>query len=296
MLQRLGLEEGEAIVHRWVNKAIEKAQGKVEARNFDIRKNLLKFDDVMNDQRKAIFAQRREIMEADDLAETVRDMRHDVIADLVTKHVPPRAYADQWDVKGLREQVRAFFALDLPVEQWAAEEGADDETLRDRLTAAADEAAARKVADMGPDIARQIEKAVLLQTVDQMWREHLVTLDALRSVIGLRGYGQRDPLNEYKSEAFSLFESLLSRLRAEVTGQLSHVRLAPPAPPPQPALAPEPVRELAMADAGPEMALADRGLAPGVDPADPATWGRTGRNDPCPCGSGKKYKHCHGGF
>jgi preprotein translocase subunit SecA len=149
---------------------------------------------------------------------------------------------------------------------------------------------------MGPDIARQIEKAVLLQTVDQMWREHLVTLDALRSVIGLRGYGQRDPLNEYKSEAFALFESLLSRLRAEVTGQLSHVRLAPPPPPPQPAPAPEPVRELAMAGAEPEMALAGRGLAPGVDPADPATWGRTGRNDPCPCGSGRKYKHCHGGF
>ena len=293
MLQRLGLEEGEAIVHRWVNKAIEKAQGKVEARNFDIRKNLLKFDDVMNDQRKAIFGQRREIMEADDLSETIRDMRHDVIADLVHKHIPPRAYADQWDVQGLREEVSRYFARDLPVEDWAAEEGVDDEAIRERLQAETDKAAAQKVAEMGPDIARQIEKAVLLQTVDKEWREHLVTLDHLRSVVGLRGYGQRDPLNEYKSEAFSLFEALLARLRVEVTGQLSHVRLAAP-PPPQPAQ-PDP-RELAMAGAGMAagMANSDRPLPQGVDPANPATWGAVGRNEACPCGSGRKFKHCHG--
>ncbi len=293
MLQRLGLQEGEAIVHRWVNKAIEKAQGKVEARNFDIRKNLLKFDDVMNDQRKAIFAQRREVMEAADLAETIRDMRHDVVGDLVAKHIPPRAYADQWDMKGLREQVARNFGLDLPLDQWAAEEGVDDETIRERLYEATDKAAAQRAAEMGPAIARQVEKAVLLQTLDKEWREHLVTLDHLRSVIGLRGYGQRDPLNEYKSEAFALFEALLSRLRGEVTTQLAHLRLAAPA---EPAPAPAP-REMAMAGADfgdGELALMDRPAPAGVDPTDPATWGRVGRNDACPCGSGRKFKYCHG--
>jgi preprotein translocase subunit SecA len=292
MLKRLGLEEGEAIVHSWVNKAIERAQGKVEARNFDIRKNLLKFDDVMNDQRKAVFAQRREIMEATDLSETVRDMRHDVVDGLVNKHVPERAYADQWDVAGLQAEVARYFARDLPVDQWAKEEGVDDEAIRERLYGEVDKSAAQKAAEMGPDIARQIEKAVLLQTVDAQWREHLVTLDHLRSVIGLRGYGQRDPLNEYKSEAFALFEAMLTRLRSEVTGQLSHVRLASREP------APEAVqtRELAMAHAGPEPepARPDRPQVAGVDPNDPETWGKVGRNDACPCGSGKKFKHCHG--
>jgi len=292
MLQRLGLEDGEAIVHRWVNKAIEKAQGKVEARNFDIRKNLLKFDDVMNDQRKAIFQQRRDVMEATDLSDTVSDMRHDVVGELVARHIPERAYADQWDAKGLRAEVARYLGRDLPIEAWAAEEGVDDETIRERLYAEADKAAAQKAAEMGPDTARQIEKAVLLQTIDAMWREHLQTLDSLRSVIGLRGYGQRDPLNEYKSEAFALFQGLLSRLRFEVTGQLAHVRLAAP-PPPQPA--PQPgvtvaQPEMAMADA----AVADRPARPGVDPANPDTWGRVGRNDACPCGSGRKFKHCHG--
>jgi preprotein translocase subunit SecA len=290
MLQRLGLKEGEAIIHRWVNKAIEKAQGKVEARNFDIRKNLLKFDDVMNDQRKAIFAQRREVMESTDLSETVRDMRHDTIDELVRTHVPARQYADQWDVEGLHAKVIRYFGLDLPIRAWAAEEGVDDEVIRDRLYEATDKASAQRMADMGPDIARQVEKAVILQTLDAQWREHLVTLDHLRSVIGLRGYGQRDPLNEYKTEAFSLFEALLTRLRSDVTGQLSHVRLAPP-PAQTQAPAPQPERELAMAEG---MAVADRPLPVGVDPDDPATWSSVGRNDPCPCGSGKRFKHCHG--
>jgi preprotein translocase subunit SecA len=295
MLQRLGLEEGEAIVHSWVNKAIERAQGKVEARNFDIRKNLLKFDDVMNDQRKAIFAQRREVMEAQDLSETVRDMRADVVAELVARHAPDRAYADQWDVKGLEADALRYLGVQAPVATWAAEPDADQETLRERLAEAADAAAARKVADMGPEVARQIEKAVILQTVDRMWRDHLVTLDHLRSVIGLRGYGQRDPLNEYKSEAFTLFSALLGRLRQEVTGQLAFVRLAEPAPPPPPRPVAElRVRELAHAEAEAEAALPERAPVAGVDPNDPATWGRLGRNDPCPCGSGKKFKYCHG--
>ena len=297
MLQRLGLEEGEAIVHNWVNKAIERAQGKVEARNFDIRKNLLKFDDVMNDQRKAIFGQRREIMEADDVSEIVRDMRHDLVDRLVSAHIPERAYHDQWDTEGLKREVAAYFAKDLPVDQWAAEEGADDETLRERLIEETDKAAAQKAAEMGPSVARQIEKAVLLQTVDMLWREHLITLDHLRSVIGLRGYGQRDPLNEYKSEAFALFDAMLSRLRGEVVGQLAHVRLAQPEPAPQ-----VEVNYAAEAPAEPEPALEGAGAPaaeapparPARDAADPSSWGKVGRNEPCPCGSGKKFKHCHG--
>ena len=309
MLGKLGMKEGEAIVHPWVNKALEKAQGKVEARNFDIRKNLLKFDDVMNDQRKAIFAQRREIMEAEDVADVARDMRHQVVDDLVAEHVPARAYADQWDIDGLAERVRHIFGADLPVQAWADEEGVDDEIIRERLTAATDEQMAAKAARYGVETMRSIEKQVLLQTIDQNWREHLVTLDHLRSVVGFRGYAQRDPLNEYKSEAFQLFESLLTRLRSEVTRMLAHVQVMTPEEQQamladlqaraqaqaarlkaeQPSAAPSPAREPALAAAS-----AAPALAPRVDPDDPATWGASGRNDPCPCGSGKKYKHCHG--
>ena len=299
MLGRLGMKEGEAIVHPWVNKALEKAQGKVEARNFEIRKNLLKYDDVMNDQRKAIFRQRREIMEAQDLSDVARDMRHQVVDDLVDEHVPPRAYADQWDIDGLAAQVKQIFGLDLPLQAWADEEGVDGDDLRERLLKATDEQMAAKAARYGAETMRSIEKQVLLQTIDANWREHLVTLDHLRSVVGFRGYAQRDPLNEYKSEGFQLFESLLNRLRSEVTRMLSHVQVMTQeeqqammaemqaraeAQAPRPAVAEQ--RVPAMAGAG--------ALAAGVDPADPGTWGQSGRNDPCPCGSGKKYKHCHG--
>jgi preprotein translocase subunit SecA len=306
MLGKLGMKEGEAIIHPWVNKALEKAQGKVEARNFDIRKNLLKFDDVMNDQRKAIFQQRREIMEAEDVAEVARDMRHQVVDDLVAEHVPAKAYADQWEIDGLAAQVKAVFGLEPPLQAWADEEGVDDETIRERLTAAGDELMAGKAARYGVETMRQVEKQVLLQTIDANWREHLVTLDHLRSVVGFRGYAQRDPLNEYKSEAFALFESLLTRLRTEVTRMLAHVQImtqeeqqamlaslqaraaetAAARATPQPAPAPERVPAMAGAAAP--------ALNPAIDPADPATWGASGRNDPCPCGSGKKYKHCHG--
>ncbi len=312
MLHRLGMKEGEAIIHPWVNKALEKAQGKVEARNFDIRKNLLKFDDVMNDQRKAIFAQRREIMESADLSEVVDDMRHQVIDDLVTEHIPARAYADQWDVEGLREKVSQIFNLDLPVPAWAEEEGVDDEAIRERLTTAADAKMIEKLARYGEETMRSIEKQVLLQTIDQNWRDHLVTLDHLRSVVGFRGYAQRDPLNEYKSEAFQLFEGLLNKLRVEVTRMLAHVQVmtveeqqamiaemqtraqqAAAAAQPVPAPAPAP-REPAMAEVGAAPAPVGLSAMGGVDANDPATWARSGRNDPCPCGSGKKYKHCHG--
>jgi preprotein translocase subunit SecA len=282
-----------------VNKALEKAQGKVEARNFDIRKNLLKFDDVMNDQRKAIFLQRREIMESKDLSDVVTDMRHQVVEDLVAEHVPARAYADQWDIDGLAAQVNNVFGLEPPIAAWADEEGVDDEAIRERLTTALDEQMAAKAARYGAETMRAIEKQVLLQTIDTNWREHLVTLDHLRGVVGFRGYAQRDPLNEYKSEAFQLFETLLNRLRTEVTRMLAHVQVMTQEE--QQAMVAElQARAQAAARAAqpsPSPALAMAGAAAAgsrIDPDDPATWGQSGRNDPCPCGSGKKYKHCHG--
>ncbi|HXG79829.1 MAG TPA: preprotein translocase subunit SecA, partial [Methyloceanibacter sp.] len=228
MLQALGLKEGEAIVHPWINKALEKAQAKVEARNFDIRKNLLKYDNVMNDQRKAIFEQRKELLSDADLSETIADMRRQVVDDLVAEHIPEKSYPEQWDIAGLKEATKGIFGLDLPLEDWAAEEGIAEAELHERLIKAADEKAAQKAAAIGPQIMRQIERAVLLQTLDNLWREHLVTIEHLRQVIGLRGYGQRDPLNEYKSESFTLFEHMLARLREAVTGQLMHVELARP--------------------------------------------------------------------
>lgn len=309
MLTTLGLQEGEAIIHPWVNKAVEKAQGKVEARNFDIRKNLLKFDDVMNDQRKVIFAQRREIMEAPDVAEIVRDMRHQLIDDLVAEHIPERAYADQWETEALYAKLLEHFNRDIPVIAWAREEGVDDEVIRERLRREVDELMARKTAEFGPEMMRQIEKSVLLQTIDQHWRDHLVTLEHLRSVIGFRGYAQRDPLNEYKSEAFQLFESLLGRLRRDVTRQLAMIQLVRE----DEVLAEARAREAAAtalaagasashpgfgqdeAGAAPAFRPASGGVAAAeIDPADPSTWGKIGRNELCPCGSGKKYKHCHG--
>src|SRR3954454_12999105 len=215
MLTKLGLKEGEAIVHPWINKALEKAQQKVEARNFDIRKNILKYDNVMNDQRKVIFDQRIEWMK-EDISDVIADMRHTVIDDLVAKHVPENAYPEQWDAAGLREELKRVFDLDLPTDDWAKEEGIADEELITRVERQVDEKMAAKVAQWGPDAARYIEKTVLLQTLDHLWREHLVMLDHLRQVIGLRGYGQRDPLQEYKSEAFSLFEAMIAHLREAV--------------------------------------------------------------------------------
>src|SRR5229473_1161573 len=231
MLQRLGLKENEAIVHSWINKALEKAQQKVEARNFDIRKNLLKFDNVMNDQRKVIFDQRIEWMRDEAVHEIVADMRHAAIEELLAKHVPENAYPEQWDTKGLREELKRVLDLDLPVDEWAKEEGIADEELLSRIERRADEHMASKVAQWGADVMRYVEKSILLQTLDHLWREHLVMLEHLRQVIGLRGYGQRDPLNEYKAEAFNLFEAMGTNLREAVTAQLMRVEIlqAPPA-------------------------------------------------------------------
>ncbi len=306
MLQKLGLKEGEAIIHPWINKALEKAQTKVEARNFDIRKNLLKFDDVMNDQRKVVFEQRLELMDGDNLGETVAEMREDVIDDLVSKHIPENAYAEQWDTAGLKEAVARHLNLDLPVQEWAAEEGIDEEGIRARLTEAADKAAADRAERFGPEVMAYVEKSVLLQTLDHLWREHLVNLDHLRSVIGFRGYAQRDPLNEYKSEAFELFQAMLGNLRQAVTAQLMRVELvreAADAPPPQ---APEAHGHHLDASTGEDEFSSgavtatlehSRTVSPEErEPDDPATWGKVGRNELCPCGSGKKFKHCHGAF
>ncbi|MGQ0483814.1 MAG: preprotein translocase subunit SecA [Hyphomicrobiales bacterium] len=305
MLQKLGLKEGEAIVHPWINKALEKAQQKVEARNFDIRKNLLKFDNVMNDQRKVIFEQRIAIMKGEDVAETVDDMRGEVIADLIAKHIPENAYAEQWDAAGLRGRLREVIGIDFPVEDWAKEEGIADEEIRERVGKAADEIYAAKREKYTPEIMAQVEKAVLLQTLDQLWRDHIVTIEHLRQVIHLRGYGQRDPLNEYKTESFTLFEAMIGRLREMTTAQV--MRLEIQTRPDEDLLPDEEDLPMMAAhhidattgedDVGGGVLLASRPRAKSaVDPKNPATWGKLGRNDPCPCGSGKKYKHCHGAY
>ncbi|WP_371170124.1 preprotein translocase subunit SecA [Aliiroseovarius sp. 2305UL8-7] len=293
VLSTLGMQEGEAIVHPWVNKSLERAQAKVEGRNFDVRKQLLKFDDVMNDQRKAIFGQRLEIMEADDLSEIVGDMRHQVIDDLVDTHMPPKSYADQWDTDGLQSSVVENLGVETPVVDWAAEEGVDDDSIRERLYDASDEFMAKKAAEFGPDTMRSIEKQLILQTIDSKWREHLLTLDHLRSVVGFRGYAQRDPLNEYKNEAFQLFESLLDGLRSDVTQKLSQIR--PMSQDEQQAMMQQMLRQQQAMAAAADVAQDERDAADdGFDENDPSTWGNPTRNDPCPCGSGKKFKHCHG--
>jgi preprotein translocase subunit SecA len=301
MLQKLGLKEDEAIVHPWINKALEKAQKKVEARNFDIRKNLLKFDDVMNDQRKVVFEQRLELMDGENISETITEMREEVIDDLVTRHIPEKAYAEQWDVTGLKEGVAAFLNLDLPIEEWAAEEGIADDDLRERITKAADEAVEARAERFGPDVMTYVEKSIVLQTLDHLWREHLVNLEHLRSVVGFRGYAQRDPLQEYKSEAFELFQALLGNLRQAVTSQLMRVELVREA-----AEAPEPevpameahhedltTGEDEFTGGAGEMTALLGTQTNTVDPEDrnpddPSSWGKVGRNQPCPCGSGKK--------
>ncbi|MGE5504176.1 MAG: preprotein translocase subunit SecA [Actinomycetota bacterium] len=301
MLQKLGLKEGEAIIHPWINKALEKAQQKVEARNFDIRKNLLKFDDVMNDQRKVIYEQRKELMSADEVSEEIVGMRHEVIEEMVARCIPERAYADQWDVAALHEECLRVFNLDLPVAEWAKEEGIADQEIRHRVQDAADRKMAEKAANYGPEVMRMVEKSMLLQILDQAWKDHLLQLDHLRQGISLRAYAQRDPLNEYKREAFNLFEQMLHDLREKVTSILAHVELRFGES--DQALEPAGPRE--MHETRQDPALAGHSMENGTtvsshqrrasfDSADPATWGATPRNSPCPCGSGKKYKHCHG--
>jgi preprotein translocase subunit SecA len=341
MLSKLGLEEGESITHPWVSKAIERAQAKVEARNFDIRKNILKYDDVMNDQRKVIFEQRLELMDDDNVSETIAGMRHDVVDSLIARAIPERSYPEQWNTELLRESAKAALNIDIPAADWAAEEGIDPDIVRERMIEAADAAAAAREAgilkqfeDAGqpnPDVMRSIEKSILLQSIDNLWREHLVTLDHLSKVVGWRGMAQRDPLNEYKQEAYELFQKLLADLREAVTGQLSHVelQLQPPPPPPELAMSeihldpasglneiPDSARGVlgagprgaGFAEAsgavlgglagGASPAFAGQGAAadPGLAPIDPKLLVGVSRNAPCPCGSGRKFKHCHGAY
>ena len=308
MLQKLGLEEGEAIIHPWVNKALEKAQQKVEARNFEIRKNLLKFDDVMNDQRKVIYEQRKELMAVEDVSDDVFGMRQQVLDDIIAECIPEKAYAEQWNMDSLHEEVLRLFALDLPVQDWAKEEGIADAEIHERLTKAIEERVAAKEANYGPEIMRDVEKSLLLQLLDQLWKDHLLTLDHLRQGIGLRAYAQRDPLNEYKREAFDLFEEMLAMLRERVTQVMSHVELEVGEPsqfnPTQQEMTetredPAFVGEAAYAgDQDPAPLpfgpVVRRQASDNLDPDDPSTWGRVSRNSACPCKSGRKYKHCHG--
>ncbi|MFO1188415.1 MAG: preprotein translocase subunit SecA [Alphaproteobacteria bacterium] len=301
MLRRLGLEEGEAIIHPWINKALEKAQQKVEARNYEIRKNLLKFDDVMNDQRKVIYEQRREIMAAADVSETIDSMRHEAVSEIVARCVPEKALPEQWDTTTLHEECLRLLGLDLPITEWAAEEGIANSEIETRIRDAADRKMAEKAANYGPQIMRMAEKSLLLQILDQSWKDHLLTLDHLRQGISLRAYGQRDPLNEYKTEAFSLFEAMLKTLRDQVTSVLSHiqVQMQAPDPIPEPQLpeAHESRQDPAFAAAPGDGAAAQAAMprrTAAIDPNDPATWGKVPRNAACPCGSGKKFKHCHG--
>ena len=293
MLRTLGLKEGEAIVHPWVNKALEKAQQKVEARNFEIRKNLLRFDDVMNDQRKVVYEQRRELMSVEDVSEDVRDMRRQVIDDLIGRYIPENAYAEQWNITALHEEVLRVFALDLPLAEWSKEEGIAEAEIRERIAAAVDRRMAERAANFGPDVMRGVEKSLLLQVLDQVWKEHLLSLDHLRQGIGLRAYGQRDPLNEYKTESFSLFEAMLDRLRERITVILSHIELRVDNPDEIPL--PHARQRMEETRTDPAFARQDSDGAAGAVAADEtAAWGRTPRNAPCPCGSGRKYKHCHG--
>jgi preprotein translocase subunit SecA len=319
MLQKLGLEEGEAIIHPWINKALEKAQEKVEARNFEIRKQLLKYDDVMNDQRKVIYDQRKDIMRSDDVSATITDMRHQVIEDLVARTIPAGAYAEQWNIDTLRTETQNVLGLDAPISEWAREEGIADQEILERLTKASNRRMAEKVANYGRELMRMAEKTLLLQIVDQHWKEHLLALDHLRQGINLRAYAQRDPLNEYKREAFNLFEAMLGTLRQTVTGVLANIEVQAQATPEElearmaadrlnqemhegrtdPALAISDEEREALAASGGYDGQGHRPLlsnraAAVVDPDNPDTWGKVARNSACPCGSGKKFKHCHG--
>ena len=335
MLRKLGLEEGEAIIHPWINKALEKAQKKVEERNYEIRKNLLKYDDVMNDQRKVIYEQRKELMVTEDVSDTVVEMREQAIEDAVARCIPEKAYAEQWDTDALHEEALRLLGLDLPIAEWAGEEGIADEEITDRLKKQSASKMAAKTANYGAELMRLAEKSLLLQLLDQTWKEHLLALDHLRQGIGLRAYGQKDPLNEYKREAFDMFEGMLDNLRETVTSVMCHLELSvdaeelaameaaqtemdmqetrmdpafadaemamagDPGPPPA---APMQTQNAATnvltadtdpADAPPGWEL-NAALGRWVDPNDPESWGKVPRNAACPCGSGKKYKHCHG--
>ncbi|MCV6599199.1 MAG: preprotein translocase subunit SecA [Alphaproteobacteria bacterium] len=296
VLKTLGLKDGEALVHPWINKAIEKAQKKVEAQNFEIRKNLLKYDDVMNDQRKVIYDQRKEIMAANDLSETIKDFRHEVIEDIVYNHVPKGSYKEQWDVEGMDIACKKFLNIEFPFSDWIKEEGLGETELLERIINLSNKYMAEKVSKYGPKVIRSVEKGILLQVMDHLWKEHLLSLDHLRTGISLRAYGQKDPLNEYKREAFNRFEMMLASLKEGVTSILTHVEFQ--------------TNEKAIGALRPEQEMHETRVDPALEKTEneevktiknakfnkskPETWSKLPRNSLCPCGSGKKYKHCHG--
>jgi len=306
ILASLGLRNGEKIAHPWISSALEKAQEKVEARNFDIRKNLLKFDNVMNDQRKVIYEQRKDIMNAADVSETIRDLRHDVIHTLVTTAIPPHSYHEQWDLAGLEERVKEILSLDLPIQAWGKEDNIAEVEMEDRILKAAEEKMAGKLDLVGQDRMTTAEKAALLGLLDLAWKDHLLALDQLRQGIHLRGYGQRDPFNEYSREAFGLFQMMLESVREQVTRALMRIEVRMPTLEEYVAsrreqemrelhgLAPEEMTPEQAHNAASGYRLAHVPAQNTFDQNNPDTWHNTPRNAPCPCGSGKKYKHCHG--
>ena len=301
ILQRLGLDEGEAIVHPWINTALERAQKKVESRNFDIRKNLLRFDDVMNDQRKVIFEQRLEILTQSDLSEIVKDMRHEILFDILDQSIPEKTFIDDWDADKLDKDIKRVFSIQLPIHKWFEEDGIDSDIIRDKLIQKIDIEYDNKSKEFGEDLLKNLEKTIILQSIDQNWKDHLGQLENLRQIVGLRGYGQRDPLSEYKSESFGLFEELLNNFREDVTRILFHIRMASDESlnkiNQESIIDHKALKENVSSDSRMKKknkTIRTRNNNEPINPNDPSTWGKVGRNSPCPCRSGKKYKNCHG--
>ncbi len=300
LMQKLGMQEGEAIEHPWVSRAIENAQRKVEGRNFDIRKQLLEYDDVANDQRKVIYEQRNRLMEVDDISESITTIRHDVVNELISQHIPPESLEEQWNVPGLEESLEREFGLKLPLVQWLKDEaGLDEEKLRARVLAEADRKHAEKTTSIGTEVMRHLEKAVMLQVLDTQWKDHLAAMDHLRQGIHLRGYAQKNPKEEYKRESFVLFSDMLGRIRHDAINLLAHLQVQ----------AQQDVEALENQNRRPqEMHFMHPTLDNGGQPEENEAHGdvavaqkpvtrnqpKVGRNELCPCGSGKKYKHCHG--
>jgi preprotein translocase subunit SecA len=282
MLKKLGLKDGEPIIHPWINKALEKAQSKIESRNFDIRKSILQFDDVMNDQRKVIFEQRKDLMDDTEASETIIDMRYEYIEDLVQEHIPENSYPEQWETQALRSKIKTTLLIDIPVDDWAEEEGIDEEEIISRIKNIIDKIMGLKEKKYGVDVLRKVEKTVLLQVLDILWREHLSRLEHLRTSVTLRSYGQRDPLNEYKTEGFELFQSLLTKLREQVTAHLIRVEVVK--------------KDQPTGESDKTVTKSNKNTTNEnqINPETIKKWGKVGRNELCPCGSGKKYKHCHG--
>lgn len=299
MLQKLGLKEGEAITHPWINRALEKAQGKVEARNYDMRKHLLKYDNVMNEQRKAVYELRRDLMGDVDVSEMVRDMQADVLDHLIQTCIPPKAYPSAWNINGLHEEMVRIYGIDLPIEDWAKEEGIADQEIKRRLEEKIQEVEKDKFKGIEKEPLHQLQKSVFLRLLDQGWKDHLLSLDQLRQGINLRAYAQRDPLNEYKHEAFKIFEELLYRLKENVISVLFHFKFEPEdilnVMPDKPRNLHEVHASASALDAGLQKRVPMGELPTNFDPENPQTWdGHVSRNSLCPCGSDKKYKYCHG--